>query len=109
MKSYKYKTNFNVTFQGTFGFGPFNLFCHHINWTNIIVIEYGRTRESSFYSMCAAETVCCFTCLTLFRRGMRGMRILCRQFTTTDTSNFRQHSLQFWPVVFTENIWIKAI
>ena len=38
-----------------------------------------------------------------------GMRILCGQFSSTDTSNFRQHSLQFLPVVLTENIWIEAI
>ena len=93
-KSYKYNTNFHVTFHGTVGFGPFNLFCHHINWTNIIIIEYGRTGELSFYSMCAAEIVSCFTCTTFFRRGMRGKRKLCCQFTSTDTSDFRQHSLQ---------------
>jgi len=60
-KSYKINTNFHVTLHGTVGFGPFNPFCHHINWTNIIIIEYGRTGESSFYSMCAAEIVSCFT------------------------------------------------
>ncbi len=56
-------------------------------------------------SMCAAETVTCFTCMMLFRRG----RKLCCQFTSTDTSDFTQHSLQFWPVIFTKNIWIEAI
>ena len=38
----------SFTFHGTIGFGPFNPFCHHINWTNITIIEYGRTGESSF-------------------------------------------------------------